>query len=196
MGGYENWRKVLTLPNILKEFNPSLSGFVSSKFAVSYENIARFSVAVSGSITADAFNQTKKLIYKMQNDENVDMKRHWKLVTYMIGANDFCSEICKFDDQEGLIENAGNNLYAVLKLLKENLPRTLVNVVLPPDVSTLLLIKNRPIECKFVNFIECPCFLNKNYAWTLERSQKTIKSWKEHIEMIVGIEEFHDDDVS
>ena len=132
----------------------------------------------------------------MQNDENVDMKRHWKLVTYMIGANDFCSEICKFDNQEGLIENAGNNLYAVLKLLKENLPRTLVNVVLPPDVSTPLSIKNRPIECKFVNFIECPCFLNKNYAWTLERSQKTIKSWKEHIEMIVRREEFHDDDVS
>ena len=132
----------------------------------------------------------------MKNDENVDMKRHWKLVTYMIGANDFCSEICKFDDQEGLIENAGNNLYAVLKLLKENLPRTLVNVVLPPDVSTLLSIKNRPIECKFINFIECPCIFSRNYVWTLERSQKTIESWKEHIEMIVSREEFHDNDVS
>lgn len=132
----------------------------------------------------------------MQNDVNVDMKRHWKLVTYMIGANDFCSEICKFDDQEDLIVKAGNNLHTVLKLLKENLPRTLVNVVLPPDVSALLSIKNRPIECSFVNFLECPCILSQNYPWTLERSLKTIKSWKEHIEMIVGREEFHDNDVS
>lgn len=186
----------MTLPNILKEFNSKLYGFSSSKFSNELGAATRFNVAVLGAISADTVNQTHNLIHKMKNNKKVKLKRHWKLVTYMIGANDFCSEICRFDDQEKLIAKAGKDLTTVLTLLKKNLPRTLVNIVLPPDVSNLLSIKNRPIECYLLNLMECPCIISKKYAGTLQRSLETIKNWQKNIEKVVRREEFHDSDVS
>lgn len=67
----------------------------------------------------------------MRTDSRVDIKNHWKLITMMIGSNDFCLDICYYENQDKLIEDAERNMIHVLRILKENLPRTLVNVVIP-----------------------------------------------------------------
>ena len=75
---------------------------------------------------------SKVLVKRMINDPKVDIKNHWKLITMMIGPNDFCSDMCYHEDPENVINLMEKDLMAVLRTLKENLPRTMVNVVVPP----------------------------------------------------------------
>lgn len=50
IGGFETWRTILTVPNILKEFNPKLYGFSESGTGHSYDKSTRFNVAEGGVI--------------------------------------------------------------------------------------------------------------------------------------------------
>lgn len=147
-------------------------------------------------MSADTVHQAKNLVKRMRVDKNVDMKKHWKLITYMIGGNDFCLDICYSNDQNKIIENAAKDLTTVLRILRENLPRTLVNVVLPPDVSILTRIKNRPSECRTLHYFECPCMFSPNLLGTKSRSMNTIKRWNKVIEEVVNLPEFHNRNVS
>lgn len=132
----------------------------------------------------------------MRSDANVNMKTHWKLVTYLIGGNDFCADICYNDDQEKIIQDGAKNLIQVLRILRENLPRLMVNVVLPPDVSILTRFKNRPDECKSLHYLECPCMFSLNHLKNRERSLETIRRWNEMTADVVKMPEFHDRIVS
>ena len=67
----------------------------------------------------------------MRSDPRVDISKHWKVITIMIGSNDFCLDVCYYDNQDKLIDDAGRNMIHVLRIIRENLPRTLVNVVIP-----------------------------------------------------------------
>lgn len=93
----------------------------------------------------------------------------------MIGANDFCLDICYHHDQDKVIERAMDNLKKTLRILRENLPRTIVNVVLPPNVSNLTKFTNIPPECQSLQYLECPCFFSLNHLKNQERSANTIK---------------------
>lgn len=48
IGGQKTWRNYLTLPNILKIFNPKLYGFSIADQGISYEKSSRFNVAEPG----------------------------------------------------------------------------------------------------------------------------------------------------
>lgn len=58
IGGQASWRKYLTLPNILKEFNPSLIGF-STGPGEFLSRRANFNVAFPVAATDDAIQQAK-----------------------------------------------------------------------------------------------------------------------------------------
>lgn len=93
----------------------------------------------------------------------------------MIGGNDFCLDICYHQNQDEVIEKAAKNLHLALRILKENLPRTMVNFVLPPDVSILTRFTNRPAECQTLHYFECPCMFSLNHLKNREKSMNTIK---------------------
>ena len=206
IGGLQSWRQFLTVPNIIKEFNPNLYGFSIAGQAYSYERVSRFNVAEVGvrnkkkfyllkailnlfnfaskATASDTVHQARNIIKRMRNDPKVNMKKHWKLLTYMIGANDFCLDICYHQDQNKVIEKGANALTLTLRILRENLPRTLVNVVLPPDVSILLRFTNKPDTCKSLHYLECPCLFSLNHQTnrnrtidTINRSQAFLGSW-------------------
>lgn len=67
----------------------------------------------------------------MRTDSRVDLKNHWKVINIMIGSNDFCLDVCYFEDQKKVIEDAEKNMIHVLRIIRENLPRTLINLVIP-----------------------------------------------------------------
>lgn len=67
----------------------------------------------------------------MRSDPLVDINKHWKVITIMIGSNDFCLDVCYYNNQDKLIDDAERNMIHVLRILRENLPRTLVNLVIP-----------------------------------------------------------------
>ncbi|KAG5680842.1 hypothetical protein PVAND_010323 [Polypedilum vanderplanki] len=195
IGGQGTWREYLTLPNILKEYNPNLYGYSINTFSNSFDKSSKFNVAEAGAMIVDTVHQAKNLVKRMRSDKNVDMKNHWKLVTYMIGGNDFCLDICYHNDQNQIIENAANNLILAMRILKKHLPRTLVNVVLPPDVQILLRMKNRPNECKTLHYFECPCLFSLNHFKNRDRTISTIHIWKKTMERVVKTtQEFHDSD--
>lgn len=48
IGGRENWRVFLTLPNIIKQFNPKLYGFPEVENSLGFEKSSKFNVAEPG----------------------------------------------------------------------------------------------------------------------------------------------------
>lgn len=66
----------------------------------------------------------KILLNRMKADPRVDMKRQWKLITLMIGGNDFCSDICYLKNATNWM-NAEQEKYLIiaLKYLRDNSPR-------------------------------------------------------------------------
>lgn len=175
IGGQQTWRQFLTLPNILKEFNPKLYGYSVADQAVSSDKVSRFNVAEPGAMAIDTVHQARNLVKRMRSDPKVNMKKHWKIVTYMIGGNDFCLDVCYSPNQEKVLEKARNNLILALRILRENLPRTLVNVVAPPNVGILTHFTNKPHECDTLHYIECPCMFSLNHLRNRERTMNTIR---------------------
>lgn len=131
IGGKDNWRKFITLPNLLKEFNPKLYGYSEAANSLGFQKESKFNAAEPGAISIHTIQQAKNLVKRMRSDPRVDIRNHWKVVTIMIGSNDFCLDICYYDNQDKLVEQAARDMIRVLRILRENLPRTLVNVVLP-----------------------------------------------------------------
>lgn len=126
-------------------------------------------------MASDTPHQARNIVKRMRSDQKVNIKKHWKLLTYMIGANDFCLDICYHQDQDKVIEKAANALVLALRILRENLPRTLVNVVFPPDVSILLGFTNKPDACKSLHYLECPCLFSLSHQKNRNRTIDTIR---------------------
>jgi hypothetical protein len=62
-----------------------------------------------------------------------------QLVTIMMGYNDFCIGHCLNDDSIAkIIQDHRQHLNYVLTYLKNNLPRTLVNLVSAPGMMNIL----------------------------------------------------------
>lgn len=114
---------------------------------------------------SDTVHQARNLVKRMRSDAKVNIKQHWKLITYMIGGNDFCLDICYHKNQDKVIEKAGNELLLALRILRENLPRALVNLVLAPDVSILTRFTNKPAECQSLHYLECKQIFNIYDGW-------------------------------
>lgn len=77
-GGEGDWRQFLTLPNILKMFNPRVSGYSVGKGEFLSPN-SHMNVAIPVSADADALKQARMLTAKMRKDRSVDFKNDWKV---------------------------------------------------------------------------------------------------------------------
>lgn len=77
-GGRKSWRELLTLPNILKEFNPNLRGY-SVKDGPHYLSKSSFNVAIAATLDEDMIYQGKRLINRIREDPEIDLKKDWKV---------------------------------------------------------------------------------------------------------------------
>lgn len=78
LGGEKTWRTYLTLPNILKVFNPNLFGF-GLRGALSVEWASQFNVAENGAVSEHMPFMVKELVKRIKNDRRIDLKNHWKV---------------------------------------------------------------------------------------------------------------------
>ncbi|KAL8576168.1 hypothetical protein ACOMHN_027823 [Nucella lapillus] len=152
-GGQSNYEDQITIPNILKKYNPEVYGFATGNGDEDSKH-SFFNVAVSGSESDDLPAQARKLIDRMKADPNVDVAKDWKVVTVLSGNNDLC-DYCKKQDIYNL-ENFRKNLLAALDLLQAELPRTLVNLVEPLNVEILTEL-NKGIICSIAHLYACDC---------------------------------------
>lgn len=77
IGGEKTWREYLTIPNILKEFNPKLYGYSKSDGLAIHQS-SKFNVAELGAMSRDTPYMAKVLLKRMLSDSNVK-PHHWKV---------------------------------------------------------------------------------------------------------------------
>ena len=137
-GGLGNWKEYVTLPNILKNFNPNIYGYSTRNTLIpKMQNEDVFNVADTGATSGDLPAQAKRLIALMRQDLKVNYGRDWKMVTIMIGGNDVCSHVCPGlsntkDPNDASATGFIRNIQKTLDILQRDMPRTFVNLVPPP----------------------------------------------------------------
>ncbi|XP_069008959.1 phospholipase B1, membrane-associated-like [Embiotoca jacksoni] len=158
IGGDENITTVTTLPNILKEFNPSLTGF-SKGIGKEDRPEAFLNQAVAGAKCGDMVQQVRILLDKMKNDSHIDFHNDWKVITMFIGGNDicdFCTDSVFFSPR-----NVVGRIRQALDILHKEVPRAVVNLVELLNIVALReLHKDKSLGCPtwLVSLI-CPCIL-------------------------------------
>ncbi|ETN57773.1 phospholipase b [Anopheles darlingi] len=223
IGGQGNWRTHLTLPNILKEFNPRLFGY---SFADSY-NVhlpSQFNVAEIIATTSDMPYNAASLVERMKSDPRygdlkanaalhlnrvlrflqrndficrVNWKNHWKLLTIMIGGNDFCSDVCfQTNATEWINRDQEKYLLTTLHYLKKTMPRTLVNLVPSPLINLSFSIDKvqAPLTCQFVRPIECSCLYGPKYSARRNLYRQLERRFVQIMERVSHRPEFHSDE--
>ncbi|ALC44518.1 CG7365 [Drosophila busckii] len=175
IGGQDNWRKYLTLPNILKEFNPQLYGY-SLKDGLSTDRSSRFNVAELAAMSRDMPYMAKVLVKRMQRDPHVNMTHDWKLITLFIGNNDFCADLCYYAEPELTVKWHEQNMLSTYRYLRDHIPRLMLNVVPAPNLRFLTNLSGLPPLCYSTLRFECPCLLGKQQQ-QLDYYERIMKSW-------------------
>lgn len=117
----------------------------------------RFNVAEIAAMSQDLPYQAKNLVKRMMSDSKVDIQNHWKLITILIGANDFCSNVCYFENPSQILLDHEQNLIRALRILRDHLPRTMVNVASTPSAYT---VNNVSSNCKVMRHISLQMSVN------------------------------------
>ncbi|XP_050681156.1 phospholipase B1, membrane-associated-like [Leptidea sinapis] len=154
-GGDSNWREYLTLPNILKEYNPEIRGYSTGTGEWLAKN-SRLNVAFPVASDQDAYKQAKILVARIRSSPDISLSRDWKMVTLFMGANDLCSASCLSPVSWSPAAHA-RKLARALDYLHEHLPRTIVNLIPVLDVSVSVRVK-RPLMCRLMHPLFCRCF--------------------------------------
>ncbi|KAG5265671.1 hypothetical protein AALO_G00245020 [Alosa alosa] len=149
IGGDENLTNVTTLPNILREFNPSLVGFA---LGTGSENspTAFLNQAVPGANAHDMPAQARVLIQRMKNDSRIDFQNDWKMITMFIGGNDLCDH-CS-DSLYFSTANIVSRVKEALDILQAEVPRVFVNLV---EVMNIVPLRQLHLDTS----VNCPTFL-------------------------------------
>lgn len=148
IGGVDDYSSSVTLPNILKQYNPSLTGFsTGSNIAKLPGKHAGLNVAVSGAVASDLVPQAEKLVQELKSQPD-----QWKVLTIFIGGNDLCAA-CK-EGSDHSPETYARDIEAALDVLQA-VPRLFINLVSTIDVTKLYPVKN--FGCTTLHGIECSC---------------------------------------
>ena len=124
----------MTLPNILKNFNPYLYGYSTGSKGVRSGSQVALNFAETGATSDKIVDQARRLVRKMRRDPYVNLRKDWKMVTVLVGHNDLCSHTCS---RIGLLDDVYDatpsyylkNIRKALDILYRNLPRTFVNLL-------------------------------------------------------------------
>jgi hypothetical protein len=180
-GGQGNWRQWLTVPNILKVFNPELVGYAIGDSLPAMEE-AECHVAEIGSMSVDLYYDAQVLVQRLQSYPMVGTTwdKAWKFVSMNIGINDFCANIC-YESPEKVIEDHKQNVIDTLRLLKKNLPRTFVAIIAP--ISSRVLVEaqegNPSFNCSLTMSFECPCMFGFSFRPHREFYYELIERWSQ-----------------
>lgn len=68
----------MTLPNILKEFNPNLFGYALGD-SLSIDRNSQFNVAEAGAVSSEMPYMAKVLVKRIVADPRVKLNEHWKV---------------------------------------------------------------------------------------------------------------------
>lgn len=88
------------------------------------ERGAQFNMGENTAISSDMPFMVYKLLRRMSLDRRVNMKMHWKVVTLMVGLNDFCSHICHRKASPYWTNwEIEQNIIKTLRTIRDTMPR-------------------------------------------------------------------------
>ncbi|XP_019888136.2 phospholipase B1, membrane-associated [Ooceraea biroi] len=194
-GGQGTWRQYLTVPNILKEYNPNLIGYALGDSIVPNE-ASQLIVAESSAMSEDMSYMAEVLVTRIKSHPKIDLQKHWKFISIMIGSNDFCGDICWVSSPWSVVDNHKAEMLQVLRTLRDNLPRTFVALILPPHVGGLLdgTQGRLPLRCYFTQTNACGCMLGLARTRLRPMYDNIIRRWQEIDMEIATYPEFQRDD--
>ncbi|ALC38798.1 CG11029, partial [Drosophila busckii] len=180
-GGMADWRRYLTLPNILKVFNPQLYGYAIANDLVVNHRTSRLSIAEPMIMSHDLPYQARVFIDLLQRDAHVDMQRHWKLLTIYVGNNDICSDMCHWTNSAALLAQHAKDLRQAFRLLRDNVPRLLINLIVVPNIVRVLSgLHQVPWQCYMVHRIACNCLMSDQLSrQQLQQRQQLLLQWQQ-----------------
>ncbi|XP_012527812.1 phospholipase B1, membrane-associated isoform X2 [Monomorium pharaonis] len=194
-GGQGTWREYLTLPNILKVFNPNLIGYALGDSLTTHK-LSQLNIAESGAESADMMYMAEMLVKKIKNDPRINVQKHWKLISLLIGDNDFCTEMCWIPSPWSILETHKANLLQVLRTLRDNLPRTFVSLIPPVNLKVLVnaLKGRRSFPCFLTTDFECSCMFGYAYRRFRPVYYDIMQQWQKLDMEIASYPEFQKDD--
>lgn len=143
---------VLTLPNILKKYNPQLYGY-SVGTGTSTDASSALNVADPGDTSFEMPLQARMLVDRMK--QTTDFQNDWKVITIFIGGNDLC-DACN-DWTRYSPANYRKNLQDALDIFHAELPRAFVNLALIFDIAPIAQLGKTDMWCSLVHSLVCAC---------------------------------------
>ncbi|BFZ11512.1 hypothetical protein BsWGS_14551 [Bradybaena similaris] len=179
IGGDGTYSELVTIPNILRNYNPSVYGYSEGVG----EGKKRFNVAETGAKSSDAVGQAETLVRLMREVKDVDFNNSWKLVTVFIGGNDLC-DYCQ-DENAYSAATYASNLRATLDYLQAHLPRTFVNLVeLLPLEAVRHLGDN--LLCQGIQRFICNCVVNPSSEEEARRAVRLREAYQKATQDLVA----------
>jgi len=146
---------VVSLVSLLKQFTPT--GFpIGFSTGIGERTIATngYNAGVSGAKHADMPAQATWLVDRIKaNNTAANFNNYWKLVTIWIGSNNLC-DFCNNQVTNGAAAFEAS-LDTALTYLKNNLPRTFVNLVANLEITQISNFKTG--TCSTLHSIACSC---------------------------------------
>ncbi|XP_075700595.1 phospholipase B1, membrane-associated-like isoform X2 [Rhinoderma darwinii] len=186
IGGYGDLCDVITLPNILKIFNPHIVGF-GKRSTVSYRPAALedtgLNLAVTGANTFLLPEQARRLIDVLKSLPGISLQDDWKVITIFIGSNDLC-DYCKNKTQF----SADTFIHYVtesLDILQEELPRSIINVVQLFRMDRVRQVNDQSFGCVLQRFF-CSCVVQpKESSPELLELLEVNRQYQERLEHLI-----------
>lgn len=159
---------VITLPNIMRKFNPDVKGYSICASQLTYTSDAWFNVAEPGGKCNDMPPQAELLVKRMRDDKRINMTDDWKMITMFVGGNDLCASC--HSDSNYTYERYYAEFEEALVILSSNLTRTVVNLV---SMFDILPVQNfsTGLLCDLLQWGFCDCARNFTVQPTLRDLQ-------------------------
>lgn len=136
-----------------------------------------FNAALSGATSATLGLETKYLLGQVIRHHAVNTTNDWKLLTFFIGSNEICKYSCeeREDGDPGTASDFEQRVVTTLTTIRQRLPRTLVNIILLPDMSQVEQFANNHVRCIHARRLLasiCPCAMKNGETgrWAMRRT--------------------------
>lgn len=133
---------------------------------------SQFNIAEIGAVSNDMPYMAKSLVKRIRGDPRINFKKDWKMVTLCIGGNDFCTFVCSMKDPESLPRKHKRSILNAIRYLRDNMPRTYVNIVSTPPVDVVVSMLNKPDRCARMHHIECSCWIGRLYNQSADMKRR------------------------
>lgn len=131
------------------------------------------------------------------------------MITIFIGLNNFCFEICYYKDYKSVLNKHRKDLTETLRILRDNLPKTIINFILIPsklinlfsffnrifsDLRKLVELKISNPFCEIARRFECPCMFGSQFEHIRNTLYSLMEEWQKIDIEVCNNDEFDRDD--